>query len=550
MATELQLLKLAFDAEVRARVAAEAARKEAEAKLKTADLRTQSKDAEVTKLSGVVDDLKEQIAWLLKLFKGPMSERRSWQSLEPDLQLMLEGLALELPESPPPANETVKKNESRRRKNPTSVGKGRVRYGPDAAVVDFELPVSGIDGIPADQLELVEDKVTERIVRVESPYFMLRIHQKVYRKKDCLEEIHPEPFPEVLPGCICDVSVLAGLGVDKYHYHLPIYRQHQALENAHIFLDRGNMIRMLHRTAELLEPIYEKLMCSVLRSSLLTVDETPTPAGRKKGKTGKGYFWVFYGDHGELFFLFSPSRARKVLDDALEGFEGQLLCDGYAAYESFVAITEGTTLCQCWSHTRREFLKAEKREPERVKWILRQIKALYEIDERTRGKPAEEILAARQSEMKPLVTELFDFLKKTIAEETFVPSDRFLKAAGYALHREEALKVFLDDPKIPMDTNHVERQLRGQAVGRKNWLFHVTEEGARHAAIFYSLIRSCVLCGINPMTYLVDVLQRIDTHPSSQTELLIPRLWKEHFAKEPMRSPFHEALLPRLSTPA
>jgi transposase len=100
---------------------------------------------------------------------------------------------------------------------------------------------------------------------------------------------------------------------------------------------------------------------------------------------GKGYFWVFFGDKREVYFSFSPSRARKVLDDELSGFKGKLLCDGYAAYESFVAITSGNTLCQCWSHTRREFLKAEKHEPERVKWLLRQIKAMYEVDEKTRG---------------------------------------------------------------------------------------------------------------------------------------------------------------------
>jgi hypothetical protein len=76
-------------------------------------------------------------------------------------------------------------------------------------------------------------------------------------------------------------------------------------------------------------------------------------------------------------------------------------------------------------------------------------------------------------------------------------------------------------------------------------MFHVTEEGARYAAIFYSLIRSCLLVDVNPMDYLVDVLQRIDTHPSGQTELLIPRLWKKHFAGAPLRSPFHEVLLPK-----
>lgn len=516
------------------------------AELKIAELRTKTRENEVDRLNKVVAEKEDYIAWLLKALTGPTSERRSWASLEAELQLWLEGMALKLPENPPPPDETVKDDEKKRRKKATAVGKNKARHGPRATVIDFTVPVPGAEGLPADQLELVESKVTEKLFRLDSPYCIVRVHQNVYRTKDCLEELHPEPLREVVPDSIFDVSALVGMAVDKYHLHLPIYRQHQALKDADIHIDRGNMIRLLHRVGELLEPIYEALGSSVLTSSLLTADETPTPAGRKKGKMGKGFFWVFYGDQQEVYFLFSPSRARTVLDDTLSAFKGTLLCDGYAAYESFVAATEGTTLSQCWSHTRREFLKAEKREPERVKWVLRQLKAMYKLDERTRGKPPDEIRAARQSEMAALVDELFDFLKKTIAEETFVPSDPFLKAAGYAIHREKALRVFLSDPAVQMDTNHIERELRPQAVGRKNWMFHVTEEGARYAAIFYSLIRSCMLCDVNPRTYLVDVLQRIDTHPSSATEQLIPRLWKERFEKEPLRSPFHEALLPSL----
>lgn len=152
----------------------------------------------------------------------------------------------------------------------------------------------------------------------------------------------------------------------------------------------------------------------------------------------------------------------------------------------------------------------------------------------------------RQTDIKPLVDGLFNFLKETISEGIFVPSDRFLKAAGYALQREAALRVFLDDPSVPLDTNHVERELRGHAVGRRNWTFHVTDDGARYAAIFYSLIRTCLLWEINPTTYLTDVLRRIVAVPKQDMEQLLPRQWKERFGTAPLRSPFHEALLPKL----
>ena len=516
------------------------------AELKISELRTQSRDAEIAELKKAIEERDARIEQLLKALHGPTSERRSWASLDPEDQLFLEGMGLKLPENSPPAEQPAKddKKESPKR---TPRSKNKTRWGPRATVIDIELPVPGTEDIPADQLELVESKVTERLVRLESPYFILRIHQNVYRKKGgCLEEFHPAPLEEIFPGSVFDVSALVGMAIDKYHLHLPIHRQHQALKSADIHLDRGNMIRVLHRTGCLLEPLYDALRRSVQASKLLTADETPTPVGRSKGKVGKGFFWVFFGDRKEVYFHASSSRARKVLDDELQGFEGKLLCDGYAAYESFVALTEGRTLCQCWSHTRRAFLEAEKAEPERVKWVLRQIKTMYELDERTRGRPPDEVLAVRQTDIKPLVDGLFAFLKETIAEGTFVPSARFLKAAGYALQRETALRVFLDDPGVPLDTNHVERELRGHAVGRRNWTFHVTDDGARYAAIFYSLIRTCLLWEINPTAYLTDVLRRIAANPGQDMELLLPRQWKERFGKAPLRSPYHEALLPKL----
>lgn len=515
------------------------------AELKISEVRTRAHEAEIIKLKKALDERDARIAQLMKALFGPTSERRSWASLAPDDQLFLEGMGFEMPDNSPPSPPV--NDDKKKRPKPSPRSKNKARYGPKATVVDIMLPVPGTEDIPPDQLELIESRVTEKIFRLDSPYCVLRVHQNVYRRKDgCLEEFHPAPFAEAIPGSIFDISTLAGMIVDKYYLHLPIHRQHQALKNVDIHLDRGNMIRVLHRLGGLLKPLGDALRRSVHSSVLLTVDETPTPVGRKNGKMGKGYFWVFFGDQREVYFHFSPSRGRKVLEGELAEFKGKLLCDGYIAYQSFVAMTEGTTLCQCWNHARREFLEVEKGEPERVKWILRQLKSMYEIDERTRGKPPDEILAVRQSEMKPLVDGLFTFLKKTIAEGTFVPSDSFLKAAGYALAREAALRVFLTDPQVPLDTNHVERELRGHAVGRNNWTFHITEDGACHAAIFYSLIRSCLLWDVTPMTYLVDVMQRIVADPSQDMSQLLPRKWKESFEEAPLRSPFHEMLLPKL----
>jgi transposase len=135
-----------------------------------------------------------------------------------------------------------------------------------------------------------------------------------------------------------------------------------------------------------------------------------------------------------------------------------------------------------------------------------------------------------------LVDEFFAWLKQTVSTEVILPTNPFGQAARYALERETGLQVFLAHPEVPLDTNQLEREIRPVALGRKNWLFCWTEVGARQVGIIYSVLASCRLQGIDPYVYLVDVLQRVDTHPAQEVHLLTPRLWKRHFADQPLRS--------------
>jgi transposase len=147
-----------------------------------------------------------------------------------------------------------------------------------------------------------------------------------------------------------------------------------------------------------------------------------------------------------------------------------------------------------------------------------------------------EHLAYRGEYAKPIVDTFFAWLERTLREQLLLPTNPFTKAAQYALEREAALRVFLEYPNVPLDTNHLEREIRAIAMGRKSWLFCWTEIGARYVGIVQSLIASCRLQGVDPYVYLVDVLQRIDTHPAFDVHLLTPRLWKQHFAATPLRS--------------
>ena len=142
----------------------------------------------------------------------------------------------------------------------------------------------------------------------------------------------------------------------------------------------------------------------------------------------------------------------------------------------------------------------------------------------------------RATRSKPVVEALFEWLREIQAKHALLPSSPVAKAVAYALEREDPLKVFLEDPAVPLDTNHLEREIPPVAVGRKNWLFCWTEVGARYSGVLQGLLSTCRLQGVNPYTYLVDVLQRVQDHPANAVGELTPRVWKEKYAADPLRS--------------
>ena len=271
------------------------------------------------------------------------------------------------------------------------------------------------------------------------------------------------------------------------------------------------------------------------------MDETPIKAGRAgHGKLKTGYFWPVYGQDDEVCFPFFTSRAHDNVC-ALLGLKHQpdavLISDGYAAYQRYAEKT-GLTHAQCWAHARRKFFEAQDSEPTGVAEALEQIQALYHIEAgiRERKLTGDKKQLHRLTHSKPKVEVFFAWVEQQMTRQGFTPSNPFIKALNYARERRLGLEVFLTDPDVPIDTNHLERALRVIPMGRKSWLFCWTELGAKHVGIIQSLMVTCRLHGIDPYTYLVDVLQRVGQHPAARVAELTPRLWKVHFADNPLRS--------------
>ena len=196
------------------------------------------------------------------------------------------------------------------------------------------------------------------------------------------------------------------------------------------------------------------------------------------------------------------------------------------------------THAQCWVHSRRKFVEAESSSPEEIALALDLIGQLYQGEKKIQEQSlsGDQKRQYRLENSKPLVDELYSWCHKQCQRHDLTPAHPLSKALNYVRNRESELRVFLEDPDVPLDTNHLERALRPIPMGRKNWLFCWTELGAEHVGIIQSLISTCKLQGINPHRYLTDVLQRVSEHPASKVGELTPRAWKERFADNPLRS--------------
>jgi hypothetical protein len=207
-------------------------------------------------------------------------------------------------------------------------------------------------------------------------------------------------------------------------------------------------------------------------------------------------------------------------------YSGKLQADAYSGYDEYFKKS-GATEVGCHAHARRKFESALDSDPVRAARMMVLWGKLYDIERKAKDEKYDsaQLLAVRQSQAKPILAEI-----KTILDEykkQVLPKNPIGKAVTYSLNQWEALNRYTEDPTLEIDNNLAERTLRMVAVGRRNYLFAGSEEGAKRAAIIYSLVASCKLNGIDPFAYFKDVLERISTHPGSRIDELLPRNWKQ-----------------------
>jgi transposase len=493
--------------------------------------------------AATIESLQQRLAWFERQVFGSKSERLS--VLENPQQLALAELLSGEKKAASAKVRAVAAHTRRVREDDVGETESVPFFDETRVPVEtIAVPNPHAQGLAPDQYEVIAQKVTYRLAQRPGSYVMLKYVREVIKLKDS-QVIRCPPAPiGVLEGSRADVSFLTGLLVDKFAYHTPLYRQHQRLQDNGIRVTRPWLTQLTQQAIGLLKPVYEAQLASIRESRVIAMDETPIKAGRSgHGKMKTGYFWPIYGERDEVCFPFFPSRGSEHVRTALGVMPGEnrvLLTDGYAAYEKYAKKLE-ITHAQCWVHCRRTFFEALQADPDSVEAALKQIAALYKIEDQVREQnlSGERKRQYRLTHSKPRVEAFFAWIDQQFERQGLLPSNRFTQALGYARERRLGLEVFLEDPDVAMDTNHLERALRVIPMGRRNWLFTWTELGAKHVGIVQSLLTTCRLYETNPYDYLVDVLQRVGEHPAARVSELTPRLWKQHFFANPMRSDLH-----------
>ncbi|WP_407073023.1 IS66 family transposase [Prosthecobacter sp.] len=475
--------------------------------------------------------LKEKIDLLVRRIFGARSEQLD----EAQLMLLLQGDEGAKKAGASSANPCVLEAEIERRGKDNRPLKPRrwreARVPEHLPAVDEVIEPDEVAAAP-EAWRHIGEEITVQLDYQPARFFRRRIIRKKYVKRD---EPHKAPVIAALntlqERSIAAPGLLAQIIVAKYCDHLPLYRQEQIYATRHdIAIPRQSSARWLGLAADWLRPIYEHIHTGVMAGGYVQVDETPIEyLSPGNGRTRQGYFWACKRPGADVSFVWKTSRGARCLDHIIPAdFSGTVQCDGYSAYPSFASRSDGRiTLAACWAHVRRKFHEAAESTPQHAGWVLLQIQHLYRIEKHLRQTQAgpRQCQAIRSSQSRMIIERIHRALTRLKISRQHLPQSAMGKAIDYTLTLWPLLLVYLEDGRIQIDNNEVENAIRPTAVGKKNWLFIGEAEAGERSAIFFTLIEACRSRGIDPQTYLRDVLTRLPTLTNHQIKDVTPEAW-------------------------
>lgn len=373
-------------------------------------------------------------------------------------------------------------------------------------------------------MKKIGEEITEELERIPGKLFVRQYVRPKYAKANgegvVIAELPTRPIDKGMAG----PGLLAQIVIDKYTDHLPVHRQIQRFEREGIKLSSSTLTDWISGTCTLLEPLYEALKKKALSADYLQVDETPIKVldKDKKGTTHRGYHWVYHAPIERLvLFDYREGRGREGPNEILKNFTGHLQTDGYAVYEDFDR-KPNVTLLHCMAHARRKFDEAKDNDLARASHALTEFQKLYTLERqaRTEALSTDQRYALRQEKSVALLNDFKIWMLENY--KAVLPKSTIGQALHYSLERFDKLMLYTTDGKLEIDNNLVENAIRPVAIGRKNYLFAGSHNGARRAAMLYSFLGTCKINEVNVFHWLRSTLEKIPHHPINKISELLP----------------------------
>lgn len=472
-------------------------------------------------------NLQHELDQLKRLVFGSRHERFVPATAQEQLTL---GLAVQQIEPSAPSVETIEYTRTKKETPSNKIHTGRMKLPAhllrERIIIEPTEDVTGCISIG--------EEITEELERTPGKLFVKQYVRIKYARPNgegiVIAELPSRPIEKGIAG----PGLLAQIIIDKYTDHLPIHRQIQRFEREGIKLPASTLTDWISATCTLLEPLYEELRQKVLSSDYLQVDETPIkvldkdkkarPTGSSgRGTTHRGYHWVYHAPQERLvLFDYREGRGREGPKECLSDFKGYLQTDGYVVYEDF-GNTKGVTLLGCLAHARRKFDEARDNDMARAEYVLTEMQKLYAVERHAKdnGLSVEARYQQRQEHAVPILDNLKTWMMENY--KSVLPKSIIGQALHYSLQRWDKLCAYTSDGRLQIDNNLVENAIRPVAIGRKNYLFAGSHNGARRAAMLYSFLGTCKMNNINPFEWLRHVLTKIADHPVNDLQKLLPK---------------------------
>lgn len=463
--------------------------------------------------------LRHQLDILCQRLFGKKSERVS-----PDqLRLAFAQLANE----PGPVTEPVEMDSGERPGRPRRRGQptGRRPLPAHLPRHRVEIDVADADKICAcgRAKTRIGEAVSEKLDYVPASLRVIETARLKYACPRCHDGVIEAPaLPQAIEKSLAGAGLLAHVVVAKYVDHLPLYRLSRIFLREGVDVARATLCGWVADVATALTPIGDQLRREITAANYLHTDDTPVTILEAQGGSRKGRVWTYLDPLGQqVVFDATETHARDGPEAFLASFQGDLHADAYTGYDALYA-TGRIREIGCWAHTRRGFVEALPTDV-RAALMIALIQQLYQVERVGAELSTEARRALRVEQSVPLLAKIA--AERDALARTVLPKSPLGDAVRYLTNQWAALQRFVEDGRLAIDNNRAENQLRGVAVGRKNWLFAGSFDGAKRAALLYSLVQSCALIDVPPFDYLKDVLVRVATHPQSRISELTPKGW-------------------------